>query len=132
MTETDARTICQNHGSTLLSYESGRTAYIRLPSDESIVISIGTTAVKVFTKRLIVGWKFPKVTASQSMAIWQQGFDKLDRIRRFGCGSMILDGLISLVSRCGSIEELRLAWPDLKNPLEAWAAEEVGRHVNKG
>jgi hypothetical protein len=109
MNEVDAKTICENHGPSLLSYELGKAAYIVLPSSEPIVISIGTSTVKVFTKRAIFGWRFPKVIVSQSIATWEPRFDKLDRLRRFGCGAMVLDGLLSLVSRCRSLDELRLA-----------------------
>jgi len=125
MNEVDAKIICKNNGSSLLSYELGKAAYIVLPSSEPIVISIGTLTVKILTKRAIFGWLFPKVIVSQSISTWEQGFNKLDRLRQFGCGAIVLDGLLSLVSRCRSLDELRLAWPVLRNPLDAWAAEKL-------
>jgi hypothetical protein len=127
MNERDAKAICENHGSSFLSYELGRAAYIVLPSNEHVIISIGTSTAKLVTKRTIFGWMFPRVIASRSIATWEPTFDKLDRLRRFGCGAMVLDGLLSLVSRCGSLDELRLAWPAIRNPLEVWAADKLER-----
>jgi hypothetical protein len=86
MTEADARIICENYGSSLLSYELGRAAYVVLPSKEHIVISIGTSSAKVCTKRAIFGWRLPKVVASQSLSAWEPRSALLDRLRRFGCG----------------------------------------------
>lgn len=125
MKEGDARVTCESRGSSMLSYQLGKAAYIVLPSNERIIISIGTLTVKVLTKRSIIGWKFPKVIVSQSIASWEERFDKFDRLRRFGCGAMILDGLLCLVSSFKSIEELRLAWPVLRNHLEVWASEKL-------
>jgi len=125
MKEGDARVTCERHGSSMLSYQLGKAAYIVLPSNEDVIISIGTLSVKVLTRRSIMGWKFPKVIVSSSIAAWEERFDKFDHLRRFGCGAMILDGLLCLVSSFKSIEELRLAWPDLGNPLEVWASEKL-------
>lgn len=113
-----ARSISQANGSTLLGYEHGKTAFLVLPSKEQVVISIGTGTVKVFTRRLVLGWVFPRTIALQHIAYWEPSFAGLDRLRRFACGCMVLDGLIDLVSRCRSISELRLAWTVLRNPLE--------------
>jgi hypothetical protein len=123
MNEQDAKAICEKHGSSFLSYELGRAAYIVLPSNEHVIISIGTSTAKVFTKRRILGWWFPKVITSQSIAIWEPTFDKLDRLPRFLCCAMVLDGLLSLVSKCKSLDELRLVWPVIRNPLDVSAAD---------
>jgi hypothetical protein len=130
MNEQDAKAICEKHGSSFLSYTLGRAAYIVLPSNEHVIISIGTLTAKVLTKRRILGWWFPKVITSQSIAIWQPTFDKLDRLRRFACGAMVLDGLLSLVSKCKSLDELRLVWPVIRNPLDVSAADMIEREFN--
>jgi hypothetical protein len=36
---------------------------------------------------------------------------------------MVLDGLLSLVSKCKSLDELRLVWPVIRNPLDVSAAD---------
>jgi len=131
MNEQDARAICEKHGSAFLSYEVGRAAYIVLPSNEHIIISIGTSTAKVLIKRRIFGWRFPRVIASQSIATWEPTFRKLDRLRRFACGVMALDGLLSLVSKCKSVDELRLVWPVMRNPMEVMASSMIdGKYLD--
>ena len=79
----------------LLDYEAGRLATIRLPSREVLVISIGTSTMKVFdcTKRLgwsrlravLFGWVRPKTVLSADLA-------------RFGCGCKQRSGIARATS----------------------------------
>lgn len=116
MDEVKAKAICEKNGSTLRSYERGRAAFLVLPSGEPIVISVGTASAKVFTSST-EDWHLPKVIVSQPIEVWEPSFRRLDRLHRYACGYMVLDGLLSLLSRCRSIDELRLSWPGLENPI---------------
>ena len=129
MKEADAKILCEKNGSSLLSYELGKAAYIVLPSSEHIIISIGTLTAKILTKHATSDWRFPEVVVSQDISTWEPSLKKHDRLRQFGIGAMALDGLVSLVSRCRSLHELRLAWPVLRNPLEAWAEEKLNMGI---
>jgi hypothetical protein len=125
MDEQKASAISARNGSLLLNYELGRSAFLLLASGEQVVISIGTVTTKVFVRRAIVGWRFPKTIASQPINAWQPTFLSLDKLRRFACGCMVLDGLVDLVSRCRSLSELRMAWPALRNPIEVAAGHMI-------
>jgi hypothetical protein len=113
MNEDKAKIICEKNGSTLSSYKLGSGAFLILPSGEPIMISVGTATAKVFTKRPIFGWHFPKVIVSQPIKDWEPTFPTLDRLHRYACVAMVLDGLLSLLAPCKSIAELRLEWPVL-------------------
>lgn len=126
MDEANARDMCEKNGSTLRSYEGGRAASLILRSGQPILISVGASTAKVLTSRPIFGWRLPKVIVSQHIEGWEPTFNTLDSLRRDACGSLVLDGLLSLLSRCQSIDELRLAWPALKNPIAVAALESVG------
>ena len=117
MIEQQARAICQANGSILLSYEQGRAAFLVLPSREQVVISVGTDTAKIIVRRPIIGWLFPKTIASQQITVWAPEFPELDQLRRFACGSMVLDGLIELVSECRSLSEIKSIWHSLRNPI---------------
>ena len=124
MEEQKARAITEANGSTLLKYESGKFAYLLLPSNEKIIISIGTETVKILTRRPIIGLIFPKTVAFQKIEYWANDslrpyitYANLNRMQRYASGCTALDGLVDLMSRCKSISEIQLAWPDLYNPL---------------
>jgi hypothetical protein len=53
-----------NRGSKLLHYEAGRAASIQLPSQEVLIVSIGTATMKVFCKARFFGWMWPKAILS--------------------------------------------------------------------
>jgi hypothetical protein len=55
MNEQMARSIVEANGSKLLSHKLGRAAFLVLPSNEEVVISIGTSTAKVFARRPIIG-----------------------------------------------------------------------------
>ena len=122
--EQKARAITEANGSALLKYESGKFAYLLLPSNEKIIISIGTKTVKILTRRPVIGWISPKTVAFQKIEYWAndslrpyRSYANLNRMERYACGCMALYGLVDLMSRCKSISEIQLAWPDLYNPL---------------
>lgn len=127
MIESVAKAMCENNGSALLGYTLGRSAYLVLPSGEHVIISIGTRNVKLLTKRFLFGWSWPKVVVSQQIADWEPNYLKLDKLRRLACGAMILDGLVSLISRFRGFGELLIAWPDLKNPIGIAGIENIKR-----
>jgi hypothetical protein len=131
MNELKAKAMCEKNGSTLRSYKLGSAAFLVLPSGEPIVISVGTTTVKVLTRRQIVGWRLPKVIESQPIESWEPSFPTLDRLHRYACGSMVLDGLLSLLSRCQSIADLRLTWPALRNPVAVAAIESLDAYMKE-
>jgi len=55
MTEEEAKALCENNGSDLLTYKPGCSAYLVLPSGEHLRISIGVASVRIFTKRIRFG-----------------------------------------------------------------------------
>jgi len=133
MEEQKAQSITQTNGSTLIKYQSGYFAHLVLPSNEKIIISVGSTTVKVFTRRSVIGWIFPKTVASRKIEYWVslkneviatdhniklRSFSSYNQMERFGCGIWALDGLVVLLSSCKSILEIKLAWPELANPLQ--------------
>jgi hypothetical protein len=113
-----ATKLCADHGSLLLQYQSPRVAMLMLPSAEPLLISIGTTSAKIFRRRTLFGWFLPCCVASQSLSAWEPRYKQFNSLHRTICRGMVLDGLVDLVSRAKSIDELRLAWCALKNPLE--------------
>jgi len=124
MVEQQVQAIVQANGSQLLGYEEGRSAFLILPSGEHVLISIGILTAKVFVRRPIFGWFFPKTIASQRIAAWQPSYPRLDRLR-FICGDRVLNGLIELVSRCPSLSVLQSAWRVLSNPFDVGVLREV-------
>jgi hypothetical protein len=114
----DATELCAEHGSLLLQYHSPRVAMLMLPSAERLLISIGTMNAKIFRRNALFGWFLPRCVASQSLSAWEPRYTQFNSLHRTVCRGMVLDGLVDLVSRAKSIDELRLAWCALKNPLE--------------
>jgi hypothetical protein len=110
--------------SQVLNYRAGRFALVVLPSEEQILISIGTSTVKILAKRAIFGWYLPKVVVSQRLSVWQPDYQQYNAMYRRACCTMILDGLLTLLSHYQSIDKLRQAWPTMQNPLAV-----VGREV---
>lgn len=125
MDETSAKSHCLKHGSQLLSYTGGRVASIGLQSGEHVVISIGTATAKVFVRRPLFGWWLPRVVASARLSKWDDRYLRYNALYRGVLRAMILDGLLSLVSRCSSVAELQLAWCVIRNPIEV-AVMELG------
>jgi hypothetical protein len=118
-----ARSIVEANGSELLSYKLGRAAFLVLLSNEEVVISIGASTAKVFARRPIIGWRFPRTIAMRRIDYGEPIFGSLDRLRRFACGCMVLDGLMGAISRYRSISELQLGWTVIRNPMEVAAGQ---------
>jgi hypothetical protein len=125
MTFEGAKAVCAKYGSSLESYSIARFARIRLVSGEVLLVSIAPTSVNILTKRGFFGWFVPRSIGSKNLSVWVPGFDQLARLERAAARAMILDGLVSLVARCRSIQELAMAWISLRNPMEA-AHEDCG------
>ena len=102
-----ARTLCEKRGCTLFNYVQGQTAYILLPSSERVIVSFGTITAKVFSKRAIVGWLAPKVLLSVDVHSWDPDWDTLLPSTKWFMGGMIIDSMLTLVTACNSLEEIR-------------------------
>src|SRR5208283_3441275 len=99
MNETnDKKQICQ-----VVKQKPGRFAMVELPSGEQIMISIGSATVKILAKRDFWGWCLPKVIASERLSTWQSKYQRYNGFYRRICRTMILDGLLTLLSTCESI-----------------------------
>lgn len=118
MKVSDAFKLCAEHGAVLLNYQQPRLALMALRSGEQVLISIGTTSAKVFRRDRLFGWVIPKRCVSKPLAAWEKRYTQFNNLHRTICRGMVLDGLLDLVSRTESIDELCLAWCVLKNPLE--------------
>jgi len=116
--ETQAKLICEKNGAALIDYENGKVAYLILPSKEHVIISVGTQTVQVVTKRFMFGWRLPKVVVSKDITDWEPNYHKLGKLNRMFINYMILDGLLSLISRIRTLQKLSLAWIVLKNPIK--------------
>jgi hypothetical protein len=123
MNVSDAAILCEQHGSTLVNYQEIRLAVLMLRSGEQVLISIGTTSAKVFRRSSVFGWRFPKCCVSKTLVSWDSRYTQFDNFHRAVCRGMVLDGLLSLISRVESIDELCLAWCAFRNPLEVAASE---------
>jgi len=55
---------------------------------------------------------------SQQLSHWESKYRILGKLKHFGIASMVLDGLVSLISRIRDFRELVLAWPVMKNPID--------------
>jgi hypothetical protein len=51
-----AQSACEECGCRLLLYQEGTLAAVQLPSSEEVLVSMGTSSIKVFRKRPILGW----------------------------------------------------------------------------
>ena len=123
MDETTAKSHCLRNGSQLLSYSGARAASLILHSGEQVVISIGPTTAKVCVSRPLFGWFLPRVVASERLSKWDDRYSQSNAFYRDVFQAMILDGLLSLVSRFRSVAELQLAWSVLRNPIEVAVLE---------
>lgn len=118
MNVSDASNLCAQHGAVLLNYQHPRLALLRLRSGDALLISIGTTSAKVFKRNPLFGWALPKRCVSRPLVEWEERYAQFNNLHRAICRGMLLDGLLDLISRAESIDELCLAWPFIKNPLE--------------
>lgn len=119
----DASKLCEEHGAVLLNYQHPRLTMLALRSGEQVLISIGTTSAKVSRRNSLFGWFLPKCCVSKPLVAWDARYTQFDTFHRAICRGMVLDGLLSLISRVDSIDELCLAWCVIKNPLQVAAVE---------
>lgn len=110
------RNLCKKNGSTLASYTRGRSAFVVLSSMEPIIVSIGVTTAKIAKKRPLLGWYLPKKIASERIEIWDEQFYSYNSFLRLAARGLVLDGLIILLSKCRSVEDILTAWGSLDNP----------------
>ena len=118
MNAADASKLWAQHGATLLNYQYPRLALLGLRSREEVLISIGTVSAKVFRRNPLFGWALPKCCVSKPLVEWEPRYSRFKNLHRTVCRGMVLDGLLDLVPRANSIDELCLAWCAIKNPLE--------------
>jgi hypothetical protein len=123
MNVSDASKLCEEHGAILLNYHHPRLATLALRSGELVLISIGTTNAKVFRRNSWFGWFLAKCCVSKPLVTWDARYAQFDNFHRAICRGMVLDGLLSLISRVDSIDELCVAWCVIKNPLEVAAVQ---------
>lgn len=136
-----AKKVCEQSGSTLMAYELGVSAFLALPSQESVFISIGTTTAKILTPRSLFGlglispklsWCFPRTLVSQQLSVWEPKYFELNRIARFACRALILDGLLSVASFSPSVQMLYGLWSVMKNPIEIAYSKQREDGVRRG
>ncbi len=117
MSEQQVQAVVHANGSQLLAYEEARYAYLVLPSGEQVLVSIGTAPAKVFVKRPIFSWFFRR-RLPRSKSLFGTVVSKANMaLRRCCLRLMVLNGLIELVSGCGSVSGLKAAWSILENPI---------------
>jgi hypothetical protein len=104
-------------GSKLLSYEVGRAALIRLPSQEVLLVSIGTSTMKVFdcTRRLrwsrlrvvLFGWLLSKTVLCADLSHFGCGYKQRNRIARATSSVVLLVATVDLLTQARSVREVR-------------------------
>ena len=87
------------------------------PSGEHIVISIGSATAKILAKHSVFGWLLPRVIVSERLSVWQSDYPRYNGFHRRLCRDMVLEGLLSSLSHCRSIEQIRQAWLTMQNPV---------------
>ena len=131
MNTTDATKVCETNGARLIHYETARVAKIELPSGEQVLISIGTASAKLYRKNRLFGWFLPRSFVSKPLVEWDPRYCHVSGFDRDVFRGMILDGLLSLLSRFKSIDELNRGWPTMKNPMEVASLEFYRRLIPK-
>jgi tetratricopeptide (TPR) repeat protein len=104
---------------------------LALASGDQVIVSIGSSTVRILAKRGIVGWTVPRVIASQRLSVWHSEYHRFNSLHRQLCRAMILDGLLDLLSVCRSPDEIRQVWSGLDNPLAGVAREMFARAIPK-
>jgi hypothetical protein len=54
---------------------------------------------------------------------WQSHYPQYNKVHRLSCRIIALDGLLELLSRYETMEEIREAWPMIQNPLAVVAQQ---------
>jgi hypothetical protein len=116
MEPSDLGALLAQRGSELLSYEIGRAALIRFPSQEVLLVSIGTSTMKVFdcTKRLswsrwkviLFGWLPTKTILSADLSRFGCGCKQRNRMARATSSVLLLAATMDLLTRARSIREV--------------------------
>lgn len=104
--ENEVRSVCDRAGCSLRSYQDGKLAQVILRSGELIMISIGTTTVKLFARGAFLGWTFPRCVGTWSFLDVDPGWLRNVPLTRMLFSHFVLNALVELVSTCSSIAEV--------------------------
>jgi len=125
MIEEKLRRVCESNGCSLLGYTQGRSATLILASGEKVILSAGTSTFKVFAKRGAIGWLLPRTLGSKKLSDWLgESYNRRD-FRYLSAVVVAMQGVIILLSRCKSLNEVEIAWPELPNPVGEMALHEI-------
>jgi hypothetical protein len=118
METSTASALCKKHGAILLRYQLGRFAVIALPSGEELFLSLGLNTIKVMEKRGVFGFFLPRVIAKKKISEWAPAYRELQGIPRLFMATLLLDGLIWIISKMDSSSHVKMGWCVLRNPLD--------------
>ena len=87
----------------LRQYEEGKLAVLRLPSQEELMLSMGTSSLKVFRKGRLLGWVAPKMVFSVDLAAI--GWHQCIPLTRTVMSALLITKSLDLLSRAQSIDD---------------------------
>jgi len=85
-----------------MQYQEGKLAVLRLPSQEELMLSMGTSSFKVFRKGPL-GWLFPKTVFSVDLAA--VGWDECIPLTRALLSVLLVTQSLDLLSHAQSIND---------------------------
>ena len=86
----------------LQQYREGKLALLRLPSQEEVMVSMGTSSLKVFRKGLL-GWVAPKTVFSTDLAAL--GWHDCIPLTRAVMSVLLITHSLDLLSRARSLDD---------------------------
>ena len=98
--------LAARRGCTLLRYDAGRVASIRLPSREVLLVSLGTTTMRVLSKRPFFGWVIPMTVLSCKLSTFGCGVRQPNPLARHAAACVLLFVTLGLLIRASSIREV--------------------------
>jgi hypothetical protein len=100
----DLQALIAKRGCELLYYTEGKVASIRLPSKEQVMVSMGTSSIKVFRKHWLFGWVIPRTILYVDLA--SIGWDQCIPLTRAVASVLLVAKAVDLLSQTGSISEM--------------------------
>lgn len=88
----------------LLQYDEGKVALVRLPSQEQIIISMGTSTMKVFSKTRFFGWSRPKTILSVDLMPF--GWFECIPMTRVIMSILLITKSVDLLTQAQSIRDI--------------------------
>jgi hypothetical protein len=112
-----ANALCEARGCKLINYEVAKAAFVALPSNDNVIISVGATTAKVFQKNpffaILPGkysWLYPKAILTFDMQVLDAEWQQLIPMTRLLIHVYILYAMLDLITSCKSSTEIRFKY----------------------